>query len=112
MKQFGIYIHWPFCEFKCPYCDFNNHVEESIDEGRWLERYLSELNRYANTTSKEQLQAYFLAEEPQAMGSETLGEIIKVISDRWNLYKNAEITLEANPSSAEKNKFIEFKQTV
>ena len=111
MKQFGIYIHWPFCEFKCPYCDFNSHVEESIDEGRWLAAYLSELNRYANTTSKRTVTSIFFGGgTPSLMGSETLGEIIKAISDRWNLCKNAEITLEANPSSAEKNKFIEFKQ--
>ena len=73
--------------------------------------YLSELNRYANTTSKRTVTSIFFGGgTPSLMGSETLGEIIKAISDRWNLCKNAEITLEANPSSAEKNKFIEFKQ--
>ncbi len=111
MRHFGIYIHWPFCEAKCPYCDFNSHVEESIDEARWLAAYLSELNRYANTTSKKTVTSVFFGGgTPSLMGAQTLGEIITVIKDLWNLWENAEVTLEANPSSVEKNKFIEFQK--
>ena len=111
MKHFGIYIHWPFCESKCPYCDFNSHLEENIDEARWLAAYLSELSRYANTTSKKTVTSIFFGGgTPSLMGAETLGEIIKAIKDLWNLAASAEITLEANPSSVEKNKFIEFRK--
>ena len=48
MAQFGIYIHWPFCESKCPYCDFNSHVSGIVDEAAWRDAYLAELNRYAS----------------------------------------------------------------
>ena len=111
MKNFGIYIHWPFCESKCPYCDFNSHVEENIDEPRWLAAYLSELKRYANTTSKNTVTSVFFGGgTPSLMAPQTLGEMLRVIRECWNLWKNAEITMEANPSSVEKNKFIEFKK--
>ena len=50
MAQFGIYIHWPFCESKCPYCDFNSHVSGILDEAAWRDAYLAELNRYAVET--------------------------------------------------------------
>ena len=107
---FGIYIHWPFCKSKCPYCDFNSHVAESIDHQRWLKAYLTELDYWANQTSDRTVSSIFLGGgTPSLMKPETVQGIIDFIQSKWRMTNACEITLEANPTSIEADKFQGFR---
>lgn len=108
---FGLYIHWPFCEAKCPYCDFNSHVSRSIDQTAWRTAYLSELSRAAAETQGRTLNAVFFGGgTPSLMDPATVAEIITAIRSHWPTANDLEITLEANPSSVEAGRFAEFRQ--
>ena len=108
---FGLYIHWPFCEAKCPYCDFNSHVSRSIDQKAWRDAYLIELKRAASETQGRVLNAVFFGGgTPSLMDPETVAEIISEIKSHWPTANDLEITLEANPSSVEAGRFAEFRQ--
>ena len=107
---FGIYIHWPFCEAKCPYCDFNSHVTSEIDEEAWANAYIAELNKSYQVTSNKKLSSIFFGGgTPSLMSTETANKIIHHIRSLWKLSENLEVTLEANPSSVESSKFSEYK---
>ena len=107
---FGIYIHWPFCEAKCPYCDFNSHVTSEIDQEAWANAYISELNESYQVTSNKKLSTIFFGGgTPSLMPTETVNKIICHIRSLWKPSKNLEVTLEANPSSVESSKFSEYK---
>ncbi len=106
---FGIYVHWPFCLSKCPYCDFNSHVRESVDHDRWRRALLSELDHYATLTpGREVTSIFFGGGTPSLMAPETVAAVIERIGYNWSLAQNVEITLEANPTSAEAGKFAAF----
>ena len=108
---FGLYLHWPFCEAKCPYCDFNSHVSHKIDQRAWRDAYLSELNRAAAETPGRILNAvYFGGGTPSLMDPDTVADIIAAIRQHWPLANDLEITLEANPSSVEAGRFQAFRQ--
>jgi oxygen-independent coproporphyrinogen-3 oxidase len=108
---FGLYIHWPFCEAKCPYCDFNSHVSASINHDAWLDAYLSEIRRAAAETPGRTLQSVFFGGgTPSLMRPETVARILEEIRLRWPAGNDMEITLEANPSSVEAARFEGFKQ--
>ncbi|WP_204112587.1 radical SAM family heme chaperone HemW [Shimia biformata] len=108
---FGLYIHWPFCEAKCPYCDFNSHVSRSIDQSRWREAYLSEIDRVAALTSDRILDSVFFGGgTPSLMDPDTVAAIIDRVQRRWRFANDIEITLEANPGSVEAGKFAAFRQ--
>ncbi len=108
---FGLYIHWPFCEAKCPYCDFNSHVAREIDHNRWLRAYLSELDRVASETAGRVLNTVFFGGgTPSLMTPETVAEILVRVRELWPTANDMEITLEANPGSVESGKFIDFEQ--
>lgn len=103
---FGIYVHWPFCEAKCPYCDFNSHVSREIDEARWLNAYLCELDRAALELSGRVVNAVFFGGgTPSLMHPETVAAIIERIRKHWPMPNDPEITLEANPGSVEAGRF-------
>jgi oxygen-independent coproporphyrinogen-3 oxidase len=110
-KGFGLYIHWPFCQSKCPYCDFNSHVRDQIDEDAWAKAYVDEilfykhfLNRASPLTS-----VFFGGGTPSRMQPRTVEKIIMAAKDSFGLIDNAEITLEANPTSTEADKFKAFQ---
>lgn len=106
---FGLYVHWPFCESKCPYCDFNSHVATRIDQAAWKEAYLREIARIAELVPARSLQTiYFGGGTPSLMAPETVGAIIDAASRSWALSNDVEITLEANPGSVETNAFADF----
>lgn len=106
---FGIYVHWPFCLSKCPYCDFNSHVRESVDHDRWRRALLSELDHYAaQTPGREVTSIFFGGGTPSLMAPETVAAVIERIGRNWSLAQKVEITLEANPTSAEAGKFAAF----
>ena len=103
---FGIYIHWPFCAAKCPYCDFNSHVVANIDQSDWLAAYLSEIRRYSVETPDRVVSSIFFGGgTPSLMDPSLVDAIILEISKHWNLANDVEITLEANPTSAEAKNF-------
>jgi putative oxygen-independent coproporphyrinogen III oxidase len=110
-SAFGIYIHWPFCAKKCPYCDFNSHVRESIDQKKWLKAYLNELRYYANETSERVVTSVFFGGgTPSLMNPSIIEAILAEIQSLWPCSKTIEITAEANPSSSEAQLFKDFHQ--
>ncbi len=104
---FGVYIHWPFCAQKCPYCDFNSHVRHGgVDEARFAAAYLAELaNTRALIGPREVASIFFGGGTPSLMAPTTVGAILDQIARLWTIAPDAEITLEANPGSVEAQRF-------
>lgn len=110
LKPFGLYIHWPFCVSKCPYCDFNSHVRVSIDQNRWQNALVKELEYVGNLTKGRRLQSVFFGGgTPSLMDPGTVKTLLDLLDTYWQL-DNPEITLEANPNSIEVNKLKAFKK--
>lgn len=110
-SKLGIYVHWPFCKLKCPYCDFNSHVRDSIDEDAWTKSYVKALKHYAELApGREVVSVFFGGGTPSLMGPSTVESIIFAIQKNWQVANDVEITLEANPTSVEVEKFEGFKQ--
>ena len=106
---FGIYVHWPFCQSKCPYCDFNSHVRQNIDHTVWKDALLSELRHAAQLTPDRSVQSIFFGGgTPSLMAPETVGAIIDEVAKLWRIGNDVEVTLEANPTSIEAGKFAAF----
>ncbi len=111
MKPLSIYIHYPFCKAKCPYCDFNSHIFKQIDEKAFLQAYLSELNFFAPKLKNRQIKTIFFGGgTPSLMPVYFVEKILAEIAKIWEIDKNCEISLEANPTSFEANKFRDFKK--
>lgn len=109
---FGLYIHWPFCQAKCPYCDFNSHVVAEIDQARWLSGYLSEIKRVSSDVPGRRLTSiYFGGGTPSLMAPETVAEILEQVRSAWPVANDLEITLEANPTSVEAARFRAFRES-
>lgn len=107
---FAIYIHWPFCEAKCPYCDFNSHVSRVIDHAAWKAAYLSELDRYAvETPGRTVTSVFFGGGTPSLMNPDTVADVIAKIRSLWPVANDLEITLEANPGSVEAGRFKAYR---
>lgn len=107
---FGLYVHWPFCQSKCPYCDFNSHVAGYVDHELWRNAYLSELQRYAEEFPGRVLTSIFFGGgTPSLMPPQTVESIIDEATRLWSPANNIEITLEANPTSAETKRLREFR---
>jgi oxygen-independent coproporphyrinogen-3 oxidase len=103
---FGIYVHWPFCLSKCPYCDFNSHVADAIDHGRWRRALLAELDYFrAPTAARRVTSVFFGGGTPSLMQPETAAAVIDAVRRGWPVADDLEITLEANPSSVEAGRF-------
>jgi len=106
----GIYIHWPFCEKKCPYCDFNSHVRDNINHLKWLKAYLNELRYYASETSERVISSVFFGGgTPSLMKPSVIEKILDEIQSLWHCSKDMEVTAEANPSSSETQLFKDFR---
>jgi putative oxygen-independent coproporphyrinogen III oxidase len=106
---FAIYVHWPFCKAKCPYCDFNSHVRAAIDEESWRAALLRELAHYAALTPGRKVTSLFFGGgTPSLMAPATTGAIIDALARHWQVDPAIEITLEANPTSVEAEKFRAF----
>ena len=107
---FGIYIHWPFCAAKCPYCDFNSHVRNNIDQKQWLRSYLSEINRVSKNTSSRVLDSVFFGGgTPSLIEPWVINDILNEIQKHWTTKDNFEVTLEANPGSVDAKNFKAYK---
>lgn len=106
MAPVSLYIHWPFCLSKCPYCDFNSHVRESYDEIQWQQALCEELQRIQQLIGSRQLTTIFFGGgTPSLIQPRTIELIINEASRLWKVPSNLEITLEANPNSVEVEKF-------
>ena len=111
MDAFGIYIHWPYCAAKCPYCDFNSHVRREVSEARYLRAILRELSFYAELVPGRRVSSIFFGGgTPSLMHPATVEAVLAAISGHWSVEPDAEITLEANPSSVEAERFADFRR--
>lgn len=109
-ENLAVYIHWPFCKFKCHYCDFNSHVREKIEHKDWATAYLTELAHYRAVTGPRHIQSVFFGGgTPSLMETSTAGAVLDAIHDLWGIPQGTEITLEANPTSVEVEKLRGFK---
>ncbi|MEM7446150.1 MAG: radical SAM family heme chaperone HemW [Pseudomonadota bacterium] len=107
---FGIYVHWPFCRSKCPYCDFNSHVRSSIDADRWRAALLTELDHFAaETPNRTVTSIFFGGGTPSLMPPEVAGALIDRVAHHWPTEDRLEVTLEANPTSVESSLFADFR---
>jgi oxygen-independent coproporphyrinogen-3 oxidase len=107
----ALYIHWPFCVSKCPYCDFNSHVRASVDQGEWREALLADLAWEAERTPGRRLDSIFLGGgTPSLMPPATVAALIEAAERHWRFARDIEISLEANPSSVEAARFAHLAQ--
>ena len=105
----ALYVHWPFCVSKCPYCDFNSHVRDSVDQAAWRAALLTDLAHEARLTPGRRLGSIFFGGgTPSLMPPETTEAIIRAAEDAWGFTDDIEITLEANPSSVEAARFADI----
>lgn len=110
LDPIAVYIHWPYCLKKCPYCDFNSHVANVVDHDLWKECYLREIKTYVDMLGPRHVTSIFFGGgTPSLMRPETVSNVINFIQKEWDIDNNCEITLEANPTSIEINKFRDFK---
>ena len=107
---FGIYVHWPFCAARCPYCDFNAYADSSFDPQEWTRAYVRQIDHdSAETADRLCSSIFFGGGTPSLMHPETVAAVIECVDRHWGLSVNAEITLEANPSSSEAQRFSDFR---
>lgn len=105
----ALYVHWPFCVSKCPYCDFNSHVRESVDQDAWRDALLADLDHEAAALQEHRLTSIFFGGgTPSLMPAATVEAIIAAARRHWNTSDDFEITLEANPNSAEAANFADL----
>src|SRR5690554_6551571 len=106
---FGLYVHWPFCQSKCPYCDINSHVRDSIDAEAWQRARLAELDYFASETPGRRLGSIFFGGgTPSLMPPAVTAAVIDRAIARWSVAPDLEITLEANPGSADAGRFAGY----
>ncbi len=108
---FGLYIHWPFCQAKCPYCDFNSHVAANTDQWAWARAYLSEIERVGAETEGRVLRSVFFGGgTPSMMDPDIVDAILSKVRATWPIANDIEVTLEANPTSVEAGRFQGYRQ--
>ncbi len=107
---FGLYVHWPFCLAKCPYCDFNSHVRAAVDQDRWRAALIAELGHAAARAGPRTLTSIFFGGgTPSLMPAHTVGAVIDAAARHWSFAEDVEITLEANPTSVEAGRFRDYR---
>ncbi len=110
-QTFGVYVHWPFCLSKCPYCDFNSHVRHTaIDEERFARAFAREIETTAARTGAREVTSIFLGGgTPSLMRPETVGAVLDAIGKHWRVAADVEVTLEANPTSVDATRFAGYR---
>ncbi len=108
---FGVYIHWPFCAAKCPYCDFNSHVRhEPVDQERFAAAFAREIATMRDRTGPRAVTSIFIGGgTPSLMKPETVGAVLDAVAANWSVPDGIEVTLEANPSSVEAERFRGYR---
>ena len=112
MSGFGIYVHWPFCTAKCPYCDFNSHVRSRIDEDGWIDAIVRELEWVAGLQGAERPiveTVFFGGGTPSLMQGSSVQRTLDTIAKLWRTANDVEVTLEANPASADAARFRDYR---
>ncbi|CAK8163173.1 Heme chaperone HemW [Candidatus Xenohaliotis californiensis] len=110
LDNISIYVHWPFCASKCPYCSFNSYVSKNIDSDKWILAYSTELKRYKDLLNGKNLQSVFFGGgTPSLAEPRIIGSFLDSLTNYVNFNKNVEITLEANPSTADLNNMFDFR---
>ncbi|MCC5973657.1 MAG: coproporphyrinogen III oxidase [Rubellimicrobium sp.] len=108
---FGLYVHWPFCQSKCPYCDFNSHVAAAVDQDRWAAAYEHEIERVGALTGGRILRSVFFGGgTPSLMQVGTVDRILRKVRATWGVVNDLEVTLEANPTSVEAGRFTGYRE--
>jgi len=108
-EPLAIYVHWPFCRSKCPYCDFNSHVRDRVDTARWTRALLADVDYHAELVpGREVGSVFFGGGTPSLMPPETVAALLDRVRSRWVAAPNLEVTLEANPNSSEAARFRAF----
>lgn len=109
-EAFGIYLHWPFCLSKCPYCDFNSHVATAIDQAAWRRALLRELAHFAaETPGRTVTSVFFGGGTPSLMAPATTRALLDAVAGHWRMADDVEITLEANPGTVDAERFQTFR---
>src|SRR5438874_3337791 len=108
---FGVYVHWPFCLSKCPYCDFNSHVRHApVDEARFVHAFAREIETTAARAPGREVTSIFLGGgTPSLMQPATVGAVLDAIGKHWKVAGDVEVTLEANPTSVEATRFAGYR---
>jgi oxygen-independent coproporphyrinogen-3 oxidase len=108
---FGVYVHWPFCAAKCPYCDFNSHVRHRpVDQERFAAAFATELATMRERSGPREVTSIFLGGgTPSLMKPETVGAVLDAVAENWTVPAGIEVTLEANPSSVEAGRFRGYR---
>ena len=110
-EPLGVYVHWPFCKSKCPYCDFNSHVRDGVEQARWRQALLTELEHAAREAPGRRVETMFFGGgTPSLMEPATVAALIARTRELWDCAADMEITLEANPTSVEAQKFAALAQ--
>jgi putative oxygen-independent coproporphyrinogen III oxidase len=111
VSAFGVYVHWPFCLSKCPYCDFNSHVRHApVDEDRFVSAFAREIETTAARAPSREVSSIFLGGgTPSLMRPQTVGAILDAIGQHWRVASDVEVTLEANPTSVEATRFAAYR---
>jgi putative oxygen-independent coproporphyrinogen III oxidase len=109
-SEFGLYVHWPWCQAKCPYCDFNSHVTARIDQDQWAQAYVDEITHWGARTGPRLLHSVFFGGgTPSLMAPGVVERVLQAAGSAWTFANDIEITLEANPTSVEAGKFRDFR---
>ncbi|MBO6553869.1 MAG: coproporphyrinogen III oxidase [Roseitalea sp.] len=108
---FGVYLHWPFCAAKCPYCDFNSHVRHApVDQRAFADAFIHEMAHMRSLTGTRTVTSIFIGGgTPSLMAPETLGTLLDAVAAHWRVPANIEVTMEANPQSADANRFAGYR---
>ena len=109
-EAIGIYVHWPFCRSKCPYCDFNSHVSDGVDHARWRAALVRELETQALRVGRRRVESVFFGGgTPSLMEPETVASVLQAVRRLFLISNDLEVTLEANPTSVEAGRFDGFR---
>ena len=111
-SSLALYIHWPFCRVKCPYCDFNSYKRKSTDQSHWIEAYLKALDSWSTILGKRKISSIFFGGgTPSLLDPHFLGLLLQKINSMWGIESDCEVTIEANPNSVSAGKFKLFRDT-
>ena len=109
-SSLAIYIHWPFCKIKCPYCDFNSYKRESVNQSQWIKAYLRALEIWASRLDERIISSIFFGGgTPSLLDPDLLELLIQKIDSLWGIHSDCEITVEANPNSVSYIKLKKYK---
>ncbi len=110
-SSLALYIHWPFCKIKCPYCDFNSYKKESTNQSHWLKAYLRALELWSSRLAKREIKSIFFGGgTPSLLDPDFVGMVLQKIDSLWSISGDCEITIEANPNSISESKFKLFRE--